>query len=60
MAEYLKGQRPQCDVYLVGTVWENLNCGGAMMAARTIHPDIAISLDFCLGWRYKRSEQQIR
>lgn len=49
MAEYLKGQRPQCDVYLVGTVWEEFNLRGAMMAARTIHPDIAISLDVCLA-----------
>lgn len=39
---------PVCDVYLVGTVWEEFNLRGAMMAARTVKPDLAISLDVML------------
>ena len=36
-------------VYLVGTVWEEFNLRGAMMAGRTCKPDISISLDVVLA-----------
>lgn len=48
IAKQLKKTPPQCDVYLVGTVWEEFNLRGAMMAARTVKPDLAISLDVML------------
>ncbi len=49
IARILKENPPACDVYLVGTVWEEFNLRGAMMAARTIKPDLAISLDVTLA-----------
>ena len=49
IAELLKRDRPKCDVYLVGTVWEEFNLRGAALAARAINPDIAISLDVTLS-----------
>lgn len=49
IAALLKEERPPCDVYLVGTVWEEFNLRGAMMAARTIRPDIGIMLDVTLA-----------
>ena len=49
IAEQLREQRPQCDVYLVGTVWEEFNMRGGMLAAREIKPEIAISLDVSLA-----------
>lgn len=49
IAGLLKQKRPGCDVYLVGTVWEEFNLRGAMMAARSIQPDMAISLDVTLA-----------
>lgn len=48
VAELLKESRPACNAYIVGTVWEEFNLRGAMMAARSIKPDAAISLDVCL------------
>lgn len=45
MAYRLKENPPEATVYLVGTVQEEYNLRGAMMAARSIKPDIAISLD---------------
>lgn len=48
IARQLKENPPQCDVYLVGTVWEEFNLRGAMMAARTVKPELAISLDVML------------
>lgn len=48
IASQLSVNKPKCDVYLVGTVWEEFNLRGAMMAARTIKPDLAISLDVAL------------
>lgn len=48
-AERLKRSRPKSTVYLVGTVWEEFNLRGAMMAARTCKPDISISLDVVLA-----------
>ncbi len=49
MAKRLSEERPLCDVYLVGTVWEEFNLRGAMLAARTVKPDLAISLDVTLA-----------
>ena len=49
IAELLHANRPACDVYLVGTVWEEFNLRGAMMAARTVKPDMAIMLDVTLA-----------
>jgi len=49
MAELLSVDPPACDVYLAGTVWEEFNLRGAMLAARTIKPDIAIMLDVTLA-----------
>ena len=49
MARLLRRNRPKCDVYLAGTVWEEFNLRGAMLAARSIKPDIAISLDVTLS-----------
>ena len=48
LAQLLHKNRPACSVYLVGTVWEEFNLRGAMMAARSIQPDVAIALDVCL------------
>ncbi len=49
VARQLREEPPSGDVYLVGTVWEEFNLRGAMMAARTVKPDIAISLDVALA-----------
>ena len=45
----LSKNRPVSDVYIVGTVWEEFNLRGAMIAARSIKPDIAICLDVVLA-----------
>lgn len=45
LAQKLSQDRPRNTVYLVGTVQEEFNLRGAMMAARTHPPDIAIGLD---------------
>ena len=39
---------PPCNLYIVGTVWEEFNLRGAMVAARSINPDVGIALDVCL------------
>jgi putative aminopeptidase FrvX len=49
IASRLASARPKCDVYLVGTVWEEFNLRGAMLAARAIKPDVALSLDVALA-----------
>ncbi|MEG1243107.1 MAG: hypothetical protein RSD32_09145, partial [Oscillospiraceae bacterium] len=49
IAEALSKKRPSCDVYIVGTVWEEFNLRGAMLAARTVKPDLAISMDVVLS-----------
>lgn len=49
IAEKLHDCPPAGDVYIVGTVWEEFNLRGAMMAARTVKPDMAIMLDVVLG-----------
>lgn len=48
-AAKLKAKRPKSTVYLVGTVWEEFNLRGAMIAARTCKPDITLSLDVVLA-----------
>lgn len=45
MGYQLTAKRPESTVYLVGTVQEEYNLRGGMMAARSIKPDIAIGLD---------------
>lgn len=49
IASQLATNRPKCDIFLVGTVWEEFNLRGAMVAARSIKPDICISLDVTLA-----------
>lgn len=49
IASLLKENKPKADVYLVGTVWEEFNLRGAMIAARALKPDIAICLDVILS-----------
>lgn len=49
IAQRLCENPPACDVYLVATVWEEFNLRGAMMAARTVKPDLAIMLDVTLA-----------
>jgi len=44
-AEYLSKHKPKSTVYIVGTVWEEFNLRGGMMANRSIHTDISIGLD---------------
>lgn len=48
-ASRLRDNKPESDVYLVGTVWEEFNLRGAMIAARTVKPDIAVCLDVVLA-----------
>lgn len=45
LAHKLTEKRPKATVYVVGTVQEEFNLRGAMMAARSIKPDIAVSVD---------------
>lgn len=49
IASILAKEKPMSDVYVVGTVWEEFNLRGAIMAARAIKPDIAICLDVVLS-----------
>lgn len=49
VAKELAAKKPKSDVYLVGTVWEEFNLRGAMMAARTVKPQVAIALDVTLA-----------
>ena len=48
LAEKLKTDKPQCTIYLVGTVWEEFNLRGAVIAANAIKPDLAICFDVSL------------
>ncbi len=48
LATTLKNIKLENDVYLVGSVQEEYNLRGAMMAARTVKPKIAIALDVAL------------
>jgi putative aminopeptidase FrvX len=45
VAHKLKEKQPKATVYIVGSVQEEHNLRGAMMAARSIKPDIAVSVD---------------
>lgn len=45
LAERLCKTPHRSDIYLVGTVQEEYNLRGAMMAARTVKPDLAICVD---------------
>lgn len=45
VAAVLAEDRPESTVYLVGTVQEEYNLRGAMIAARSVHPDIAVCVD---------------
>jgi putative aminopeptidase len=49
IANLLKKEQPRSTVYLVGTVWEEYNLRGAIIAARACKPDIAIALDVVLA-----------
>ncbi|MBA9088116.1 putative aminopeptidase FrvX [Fontibacillus solani] len=44
IASILTREKPQCTVHLVGTVMEEFNARGAMMAARSVNTDMAICL----------------
>ena len=44
LAKLLSGKRPRITVHLVGTVWEETNAKGAMIAARTAKTDMAVCL----------------
>lgn len=45
LAHHLKKNQPPCTTYIVGSVQEEYNLRGAMMAARTVKPDIAFCID---------------
>lgn len=49
IAQAIAVNRPMATVYLVGTVWEEFNLRGAMLAARELKPDIALCLDVSLS-----------
>lgn len=44
IASIISDKRPRCTVHLVGTVMEEFNARGAMMAARSVKTDMAICL----------------
>ncbi|WP_276352151.1 M42 family metallopeptidase [Cohnella caldifontis] len=44
IASAIKAKPPKCTVHLVGTVMEEFNARGAMMAARSVKTDMAICL----------------
>ena len=44
LAKYFHEKRPEVTLHLVGTVWEETNAKGAMIAARTAKTDLAICL----------------
>ena len=45
LAHRLTKKQPDCTTYIVGTVQEEYNLRGAMVASRSIKPDVAICLD---------------
>lgn len=49
LADRFFARRPGPTVYIVGSVLEEFNLRGAMVAAQTIEPDIAISVDGGVG-----------
>ena len=44
LAKYFSANRPNVTLHLVGTVWEETNAKGAMIAARTAKTDMAVCL----------------
>lgn len=48
-ASLLKSDRPDATVHFVGSVWEEFNIRGAVIAARKLRPDIALCLDVVLA-----------
>lgn len=49
IAELLAKDRPKSTTYLVGSVWEEFNLRGAIIAARQIKPDLAICIDVAIS-----------
>ncbi|MEG0750709.1 MAG: M20/M25/M40 family metallo-hydrolase [Oscillospiraceae bacterium] len=49
IAKALHDDRPDSDIYIVATVWEEFSIRGAIFAARAIKPDFAICLDISLA-----------
>lgn len=49
IAEQLAESKHESTIYIVGTVWEEFNLRGAIIASRKIHPDIAICIDVTLN-----------
>jgi putative aminopeptidase FrvX len=49
LAEYFGSHTPESTIYLVGTVQEEFNLRGALVAANQIQPDAAISLDIFIS-----------
>lgn len=49
LADYFAHRPPQATLYLVGTVQEEFNLRGAMVAACSIKPDAAIALDIVIS-----------
>ena len=45
LSDILKERRPSGTIWLVGTVLEEYNLRGAMVASRTVKPDIAVGID---------------
>ena len=45
LAHQLTEKQPECTTYIVGSVLEEYNLRGAMVASRTVKPDIAICID---------------
>jgi putative aminopeptidase FrvX len=49
VAERLSANKPEANVYIVGSVQEEFNLRGALVAAQQIKPDAAISLDLAVA-----------
>lgn len=49
LAELLASHRPAATTHLVATVQEEFNLRGALVAARTLKPDLAICLDIAIA-----------
>lgn len=48
-AEKLHARRPCSTIHFVGTVWEEFNIRGAVFAARSLKPSVALCLDVVLA-----------
>lgn len=49
LAELTAKQRPSATLYLVGSVQEEFNLRGAMLAAAALQPDLAVSVDVMIS-----------